>query len=483
MNLKLVGKSIGKLCIVAGVALLLAALVEMHYPPRGLPTWFFLPALIAFGLGALLLRIQPKVQLLYARDGIAVVALGWVVVTVLCALPYLLSGVTTSFVDALFESVSGYSTAGATIFRNLDTLSRGLLFWRSLTQWFGGLGFLAITTATSVSVKAQSLHILASESTGPTLDKIVPKLGDNVKIQLTIYTLLSALGVAALLLCRIPLFDSVIHTMGTVATGGFSSENASIAAYNNPGGEFVLSALMLASGVNFTLYYRFFHHDRRRVLRDEELRLYLGTFGVAAATIAVVLVAQGGDLGESLRAAIFQTSSIVSTTGYTSVNIHLWPLFTKVVLLLLMFVGGSAGSTAGGIKQLRFLMLIKLARREIARLIHPRETRVITINGKAIESRVLHSVGIYFFLQILLFCTAFLLLTLDTQDFTTAFTTAATMISNVGVGFGHAASVGHYADFSPLSKLVLTLCMFIGRLEIYPILVLFVPSFWRRSSN
>ncbi|MDR3344974.1 MAG: TrkH family potassium uptake protein [Oscillospiraceae bacterium] len=483
MNARLICKSIGRLCHLTAVCLLLAALVEWHYPPKGVPYWFLLPAIIAMALGILLSRIKADEQNLYARDGIAVVVFGWLLVTLFGALPFLLSGAVDSFTDAFFESVSGFSTAGASILRNVESLSRGLLFWRSFTHWLGGLGFLALMSAFSSSLKAHSIHVIQSESTGPTLEKIVPKLGDSVKILYTIYTLLTGVGVVALMLCRMPLFDAVLHCFGAVATGGFSIYNAGIAAYASPAVEIVLTMLMLASGVNFTLYYMFVTHNKRAALKDEELRFYLGALVLSTLAIAVYLRVQGvfGSFGESLRLSAFHVSSLMTTTGYAASDFNLWPLFPKVLLVLLMFFGGSAGSTGGGIKHVRILLLFKLVRKEVAKIIHPRTTRVVTLNGKAVDNRVLHAVGVYFFLLITLFSGAFILVSFDTQDFTTAFTAVAACINNIGPGLGAVGPSGNYADFSGFSKLVLTACMYIGRLEVYPIVLLFVPSFWRRS--
>jgi trk system potassium uptake protein TrkH len=483
MNVKLICNNIGKLCYLVAVCLLFAALVELHYPPAGLPYWFFLPAIAALALGVGLNRLKPRDDALYARDGIAVVAFGWIVLTVIGAMPFVLSGSCSSFVDALFESVSGFSTAGATIFRNVEALTRGMLFWRSFSHWLGGLGFLALMCAFSGSVKAQNIFVIQSESSGPSLEKFVPKLGDTVKILYTIYTLITGAGIVALLLCRMPLFDAVLNTFGAVSTGGFSITNMGIAEYNSPAIEMVITVIMLVSGVNFTLYYMFFTHNKRAVAKDAELRLYIGTFVCSTLAVAIYLFATGeiGGFGESLRHSAFQTASIMTTTGYSSVDFNLWPLFAKLVLVLLMFMGGCAGSTSGGIKQVRILLLFKLVKREIKKIIHPRTTGVVLLNGRAVDYKVLHAVGVYFFLVISLFSGACLIVALDTNDFTTAFSAVAASINNIGPGLGAAGPASNYADFSNLSKLTFTACMYLGRLEIYPILLLFAPGFWKRS--
>ncbi|MDR1410265.1 MAG: TrkH family potassium uptake protein [Oscillospiraceae bacterium] len=483
MNIKLICNSIGKLCYLSAACLLLSTLVELHYPPRDFPYWFLLPAALALALGILLCRVRPNEQNLYARDGIAAVVFGWLVITLLGALPFLLSRVCDSFIDSFFESISGFSTTGASILRDVESLTKGLLFWRSFSQWLGGLGFLALMSAFSSSVKAQTIYVLQSEITGPTLEKFVPKIENTIKILYAIYVILTLGSVLALTFCRMPLFDAVLNSFGAVATGGFSINNAGIAEYNSLTVEIVLTVIMLASGVNFTLYYMFVTHSKRAVVKDEELHFYLGTFAVLTIAIAICLHMQGvfESFGESLRRSAFHVSSIITTAGYTSYDYNLWPLFPKALLLLLMFFGGSAGSTSGGIKHVRILLLFKLVRREVGRLTHPRSAHVVTLNGKAVDNKVLHAVGVYFFLLISLFFGAFILISFDTNDFTTAFSAVAACINSIGPGFNAVGPSGNYADFSSLSKVVFIACMFIGRLEIYPIVVLFTPSFWRRS--
>ena len=442
---------------------------------------FLLSILIiaAFGLG--MRRIKTVKNDIYARDGFAIVALGWLLVSIFGALPFLISGSIPSLMDALFESISGFSTTGSSILREIEGLPKGILFWRSFTHWMGGMGVLILMLAILPSVKGNTLHIMKAESPGPSPEKFVPKIGQAAKILYIIYISLTVMEVILLLMGGMSLYDSLLHAFGTAGTGGFSNKNASVAAFGSVYIETVITVFMLLFGVNFTLYYASFKGHLKSILRDEELRFYIGT--VAAAIILITLNTNGTvfrSIGEAIRYSSFQVSSIITTTGYATADFNLWPVFSQCVLVLLMFIGASAGSTGGGIKCLRVILLFKIIKREIVKCIHPRSVQTVKINGKAVNEEILSGIMAFFFFYIAVFAVAVLAVSLDNKDLVSSATAVIASISNIGPGLGIVGPTGNYADFSILSKGILSVCMLIGRLEIYPILLLFVPTFWKR---
>jgi len=338
-----------------------------------------------------------------------------------------------------------------------------------------------LTLAILPSVKANSLHIMKAESPGPTPGKLVPKIGQTVKILYGIYIILTVIEVVFLLTAGMSLYDSLIHAFGTAGTGGFSNRNASVGAFGSVYVEIVITVFMLLFGVNFSLYYQILKGNFKTILRDEELRFYVGT--VVAAIILITLNINGKvffSIWESIRYSAFQVGSIITTTGYATADFNLWPVFSKCILILLMFIGASAGSTGGGIKCIRILLLFKVIRREIAKIIHPRSVYTVKIAGRMIEEETLSGIMAFFCLYIFVFAASVLVVSLDGKDMISTVTAVIATISNIGPGLEIVGPVGNYADFSVMSKTVLSICMIIGRLEIFPVLLLFTPTFWKR---
>jgi trk system potassium uptake protein TrkH len=427
--------------------------------------------------------LRPKVSEIYTRDGFALVGLGWLLTALFGCLPYLLTGAVTTVPDALFESISGFSTTGASIFREVEHLPKGLLLWRSLTNWLGGMGVLALMLAVMPSVKADSIHIIQAEAPGPYVDKFVPRIANVARILYGVYAAITVTEIIFLLLGGMPLYDSVLHAFGTVSTGGFSNRNISIGAYESPYIESVITIFMVICGVNLSFFPFIAKGRLRDVLKDEEMRFYFGLIVAAILLITVNLIASGVyDTATSVRHAAFQVGTIITTTGFSSVDFNLWPLFSQSVLLLLMVVGGCAGSTAGGVKCMRILLMLKIIRREVSKILHPKAIGGVKLNGRLVESHILAGITAFFCLYMFTFAAALLVVSLDGFDLTASTTAVLSAISNIGPGLGAVGPTGSFADFSGLSKILLAACMLMGRLEIYPALLMCVPVFWKRTN-
>ena len=482
MNYRMIGKSIGTLLLVEAACMLPSLLVSLIYPESDAAAFAAAIALTT-AAGFLLSRLKSSAGGIYARDGFAIVALGWILLSAFGALPFLLSGAIPRVEDALFETISGFTTTGATILREIESLPRGVLFWRAFTHWMGGMGVLVMMIAIMPSVKANSIHILKAESPGPTPGKLVPKIGQTAKILYLIYTLLTVAEVIFLLAGGMPLYDSLVHSFSTAGTGGFSNRNLSVAAYGSNYFEIVITVFMFLFGVNFTLYYTAFKGGLKSALHDEELRYYFLT--VTAATALIALNIYGNvyaSIGESVRHAAFQVSSLITTTGFSTADFNLWPVFSQIILMLIMFIGASAGSTGGGIKVVRIVVLFKVIKRELTRVIHPRAVRTIKLNGRLVDEEVVSGVMAFFYFYILIFVAAVLTVALEGEDIVTTVTSVIATLNNVGPGLSKVGPLGNFAELSVLSKITLSFCMLIGRLEIYPIMLLMFPSFWKRGS-
>jgi trk system potassium uptake protein TrkH len=398
-------------------------------------------------------------------------------------LPYIFSGVAPTAFDAFFESVSGFSTTGASILREVEGLAPGVIFWRSSTNWLGGMGVLALIVAI-LPVKANTVHVLQAESTGPVMDKFMPRIGKMAQTLYLIYSAMTAVLVLSLLACGLPLYDSVVHAMSTAGTGGFSSRNMSVAAYGGTGADMVIFIFMLLFSVNFSIYHKFIKEKRKTLFSDEELRGYLLCVVFCTALAAADLTFAGAyrSWGEAARYAAFQVCSVITTTGFATADFNLWPVFSKIILLSLMLAGGCAGSTSGGLKFVRVLLLFKIIRREIGKILQPHAVQVVRFNGKAVEESTLSGILAYFALYCLIFVFATLIVALDGYDIETCASATLTALGNVGPGLGAAGPMGNYADFSVCGKLTLSFCMLLGRIEIYPLALLCSPALWRREN-
>ena len=434
--------------------------------------------LIASGVGLLFTFKKPKNTVIYAKEGFVVTALSWVAMSLVGALPFVFAGAIPSYIDAVFETVSGFTTTGASILTDVEGMSRGLLFWRSFTHWVGGMGVLVFLLAIVPLAGGRSVHIMRAESPGPVVGKLVPKVRDTAMILYGIYITMTVVLIALLLFGGMPLYDSAVHAFGTAGTGGFGIWGDSIAHYDSAYIDVVLSIGMVLFGVNFNIYYLLLMGKVKSILRSEELRWYLGIIAGATLLIAWNTLSRWGGMLQSLRYAFFQVASVITTTGFATADFNLWPELSRMLLLVLMLVGACAGSTGGGMKVSRLIIMLKSAKREISRMLHPRSVYTLQFEGKPLEDQTIHNVFTYFFILVFLVIASVLLVSLDNMDFDSTFSAVLACINNIGPGLGIVGPMGSYAALSPLSKLVLILDMLLGRLEIFPMLMLFAPSVW-----
>ena len=481
MNYRMIGYVIGRILLVEAVLMALPLLTAGIYRESPLP--FLIPMLLLAAVGLLLGGRKPRQMSLYARDGLAVVALAWVFMSFFGALPFVLSGDIPNLIDALFETVSGFTTTGSTILTAVEPLRRSCLFWRSFTHWVGGMGVLVFVMAVLPMTDGHGMHLMRAEVPGPTVGKLVSRLGDTAKILYGIYLAMTGLETVLLLAGGMPLFDACVHAFGTAGTGGFSCRDLSVGAYQSPYFDVVIGIFMLLFGVNFNLYYFLMIRRFREVFGSEELRAYLLVVAAAVAAITADICHMYGSVWTSLRHAFFQVSSIITTTGYGTVDFDLWPTFSKSILVTLMFVGACAGSTGGGIKISRILILLKASVSEMKRMLHPNAVATTRLEGKPVSEKTLRGAHIYFTVYMAVFVVSFLLLSLEQKGLVTTFTALTACINNIGPGLEAVGPLGNFSAFSPASKLLLSFDMLVGRLEIFPMLLLFAPSNWRRRMN
>ena len=421
-----------------------------------------------------------KMERITYKEGFMIVGLGWIVVSAFGALPFMFSGACDSFIDAYFETVSGFTTTGASIFREVESLPHGILLWRSFTHWLGGMGILVFTLALLPAMGISTIQIFKAESPGPSPDKLSPKLKQTAKLLYGVYIIITIAMIITLLIAGMPLFDTIANAFATVGTGGFATRNLSIGAYQNPAYDWIIAIFMLICAVNFSLHYEILHGKFKALIKDSEFRFYAGI--VLASIILITININpifNHDLLESIRQSTFQVASVVSTTGFATVDYNTWPDFSKMILFLLMFFGGCAGSTGGGIKHIRILVILKMIRREFYKLIHPNAIITIRIGGKAVSEELIQNIVGLVMLYLIIFIVVSLLLLTQGLDMVSSVSAAAATLGNIGPGFGIVGPAGNYADLTTFSKILLIACMLIGRLEIYTLTVLLVPAFWK----
>ncbi len=415
------------------------------------------------------------------RDGFAIVAFGWISATFFGGLPYLFTGSLDSLVDACFEAASGFTTTGSTVLTDIEKNSNGVLFWRGLTQWLGGMGIILLSMAFLPFLGVGGMQLYKAEVPGPTADKLTPRISHTARVLWQVYILISAAQVLVLLVGGMNLFDSICHTFTTMATGGFSTKNLSVEHYRSPFIEYAITFFMFVAGANFALHYQFLKGNFRALGQDPEFRFYTGVVVVSTLFITInLLPGLSGDVLKSFRLALFQVVSIQTTTGYSSVDFEKWPAFSQYVLLALMFIGGCAGSTGGAIKCIRIYVLIKEAARELYRLVHPHAVAPVKLAGKVLSQDTLNGIRALFFLYIGIFLLASLAVSLLGADIITSVSAVATTLGNTGPGLGEVGPLDNFAHLPAASKWILTACMLFGRLEIYTLLVLIYPEFWRK---
>lgn len=434
-----------------------------------------------FVCAALLRRVKTRRREYYAREGFVTVGLSWVLLSVFGALPFFLSGAVPSFVDAVFETVSGFTTTGGSVIGDVEALPISILYWRSFTVWLGGMGVLVFVLAVSPMANGDdggALHLLRAESPGVNVGKLVPRMRRSTAILYLIYIALSIL-MLVLLLFDMPFFDALTTVFSTAGTGGFSVRNAGMSAYS-PYSQTVITVFMTLFSINFTLYYLILIGKVRQALRSEELWVFLGILAAASLSVTVDILPLFNGFGEALHHAAFTAASMMSTAGFAISDFDLWPWFSKTILLLLMFVGACAGSTGGGIKIVRIVIGAKFARRGVQRAIHPQQVKCVHMDGEALDEDTCESVSAFLLVYVLLFVLLVVLLALDGRDFVTTFSAAASCFNNVGPGLGLAGPMSNYGCFSWYGKVLLSLAMLFGRLELYPMLMLFIPAAWRK---
>ena len=443
-------------------------------------THFLITMALSGLLGFLLTRIKPYSDVIYAKDGFVVVSLGWVLMSLIGALPFVLSGDIPNYIDALFETVSGFTTTGASILDDVEGLSRGCMFWRSFTHWIGGMGVLVFIMAVLPMSGEHSMHIMRAEVPGPTVGKLVPRLRQTAKILYLIYIAMTLLEMLLLLLGGMSFYDALLHAFATAGTGGFSTKSASIAAFDSLYLEMVIAVFMVLFGVNFNLYFLLLIGRWKDALKSEELHWYLGIIAASVMAITLGISKMYGGIAAGLRHAFFYVASITSSTGFGTVDFVTWPEYCKWIIVMLMFCGACAGSTGGGIKTSRVIILFKNVACEIRQMIHPRTVTRVQLDGKRVDTDGLKAVSTFFTSFMLLLITGSFLVSLDGYDMATNFSAVLSSLSNIGPGMSLIGPTGNYNIFSYGSKLVLTVMMLIGRLEIFPILILFSPSTWKK---
>lgn len=482
MNYKMITYNIGRILLVEAILLVLPAIVSIIYDDGMLISFAVtIAALTATGLFAT--RKKPDNRSIYAKEGYVIVAFTWVLMSLFGALPFTLSGHIPSFIDAFFETVSGFTTTGSTILTNVEALPKSLLFWRSFTHWIGGMGILVFVIAIMPKTENSSMHVMRAEVPGPTVGKLVSKLGASARILYGIYGGLSAIQVILLLAGGMPVFDSIVSTFATAGTGGFGILNNSIEGYNSLYAEMVIAVFMLIFGINFNLYYLFLIRRFKQAFKSEELRWYFGIVAGSVLIIALSLITSKHSVGESFRYSFFQVASIITTTGFSSTDFGKWPIIAQVILVFLMFVGACAGSTGGGIKVSRLVILVKSGMRDIKKAINPRSVETVKVDKQTVEEPVVKSVSVFFATYIIVLAVSALIVSLDGRDLTTTFTSVIACIGNIGPGLGAVGPTGNFANFSILSKIVLSFDMLAGRLELIPMLMIFTPYAWSKKYN
>ena len=479
MNYRMICRVLGLILIALALLMLLPLIAGLCYGER--VRGFLLSMALCALLGGLLCLPKPRTTSLVARDGFVIVGLGWLLISALAALPFVFSGSIPNYIDALFETASGFSTTGATVVTDLDSMPRGDLFWRLFTHWIGGMGVLVFLLAVLPMSGEHSMHIMRAEVPGPTVGKLVPRARRTASILYLIYIALTLLEALLLLCGGMGFYDALLHAFATAGTGGFSTNPASIGGFHSLYLELVIGAFMLLFGVNFNLYYLVLIRRGKDAVKNEELHWYLGIVAASVLLIAMGIRRLYGGLAPALRHSFFNVAAVISTTGFGTVDFTAWPEYCKWILILLMFCGGCAGSTGGGIKLSRLMILAKYIQAEIRLMIRPRSVVRVQMDGRRVETGTVKAAAVFFSLYMFLLLLFSLLVSLDGCDIATSFTAALSCLSNIGPGMTAAIGpAGSFALFSYRTKLLLTLAMLLGRLELYPILVLLSPRTWSR---
>lgn len=479
MNYGMIVYMPGWICLFEAMFMALPLMVAVIYQePAG---WAYLMVLVLCAvLGLLLTRRKVKNRKIYGRDGLVIVAFCWIVLSIFGAAPFVISGDIPSFTDALFETISGFTTTGSSILNDVEALSRANLFWRSFTHWIGGMGVLVFILALlPIKAGGAGMYIMRAESPGPRVRKLVPKIKTTAMILYAIYFGMTVLQIILMLLAGTPLFDAMVLSFGSAGTGGFAIKNDGLASYTNLQ-QAIVTVAMILFGVNFNFYYLLLRRKPRQALACTEVWAYLGIIAASILVITIQVLPGFETVYQAFHHTAFQVSSIITTTGYSTADFNEWNALSKTILVLIMFVGACAGSTGGGIKVSRIIILLKGVRKEVMRVCHPRSIKKVKMDGHSLEHEAVHSVYAFVIIYICIFVVSLLVITLDEKDLVTNFTAVAATINNIGPGLNIVGPAGNFSSFSDLSKFVLMFDMLAGRLELLPLLVLFVPSTWKK---
>ncbi len=483
MNRKLVLNYLGKITVASGALMVVPIICAIIYGEYESLVSFAIVSVFSILAGIVICKFaKPKNQLMYVKEGFAIVALAWIIMSFLGALPFVVSREIPNLADAFFEVVSGYTTTGATILSDIEAMSKSMLLWRSFTHWIGGMGVIVFVMAILPNLSDRSVHIMRAEMPGPMFGKLVPRSKDTAKILYFIYIAMTLIMIGFLLFGGMSFYESLVHAFGTAGTGGFSCNADSILSYS-PYIQWVVTVFMILFGVNFNLYYYFIIKRSFAAFKSTELLVYLGIVVFSAVAICVNISGMFADTSQALRHSSFTVASIISTTGYATVDFNLWPEFSKAILFILMFIGGCAGSTGGGLKVSRIVLLFKMILSEIRHMLHPRSVTAVRLDGKTVDKSTLHSVSTYFTLFMVCYTVIFVSLSLieASFDFQTNFSAVAACINNVGPGFAGVGPTSNFAAYTVPSKLILSAAMLLGRLEIFPLILTFLPQTWRKD--
>ena len=479
MNYSIVLYILGCVLKFESAFLVLPALVGLIYREHASVSYLAV-AVLCLILGVLLTHKKPRSTNLYTREGFVAVALSWIIMSIFGAIPFVLTGDIPFYVDALFETISGFTTTGSSILTDVESISKASLFWRSFSHWIGGMGVFVFIMAILPMMGGSTMNLMKAESPGPSVSKLVPHVKDTAKILYGIYIAITICEATILRALGMPLFDSLTTTFGTVGTGGFGIRNDSIAGYS-PAIQITITVFMILSGINYTAYFYILTGKIKELFKIEEVRWYLAIIFGSVAVITWNVRSLYPTFSETLRHAFFQVGSIITTTGYATTDFDRWPALSKTLLVTLMFIGACAGSTSGGIKVSRILILLKTIRKELSLIIHPRQVKKIRMDGHPVDHETLRSANVFLVVYFVLLLTSMLLISVDEFDFSTNFTSVVTVLNNIGPGLNLVGPTQNFSIFSPFSKFVLMFDMLAGRLELFPMMILLMPSTWKRK--
>lgn len=480
MNRRMVLYVVGKVVMVESLLMLLPLVTALVYRET-VALHIGISMALAMSVGFLMTKIfKPGLKTIYAKEGFVITALSWFALSAVGALPFFLSGEIPSYIDAFFETVSGFTTTGASILTDVESMSKGLLMWRSFTHWVGGMGVLVFVMAIIPTISDRSIHLLRAEVPGPVVGKLVPKMKQTTRILYIIYVALTLSEVVFLLFGGMNLFEALVHSFGTAGTGGFGIKGDGLASYSSYI-QWVITAFMLLFGVNFNLYYLILLKKLKPVFKSSELWTYIGIVAAASVIIGINISSLYDTVAETVKHSVFQVASVITTTGFATTDFNLWPNLSKMLILILMFVGGCAGSTAGGIKIARVMMFFKICKTELRRVLHPRSVTVNRFEGKAIDGSTMASVNSYLTVYVMIYFAFLFAVAFSGADVDVTISAVTSCFNNIGPAFGFAGPMGSYSAFPGVTKIILSVAMLFGRLEIYPIILTLSPSTWAKK--